>query len=173
MDGDIINLGIPGHTSGKESAYQCRRHRRSPCIDPWVGKIPWRRKWQPIPVFLPGKIHGQKSLMGYSPWGHKDLDMTEYITSLIMNLEKNSENRYVGKCEWADNEFSFGLGKFEVPTGYPGREVQQTDEKMSGTTYVFYPMKVNKIVKRKRIKQKTRWTPRIVPCAGACSCIGC
>ena len=71
--------------------------------------------------------------MGYSPWGHKDLDMTEHITSFIMNLEKNSENRYVGKCEWADNEFSFGLGKFEVPTGYPGREVQQTDEKMSGT----------------------------------------
>ena len=37
---------------------------------PWVGKIPWRRQWQPTPVFLPGKFHGQRSLVGYSPWGH-------------------------------------------------------------------------------------------------------
>ena len=41
---------------------------------PWVGKIPWRRAWQPTPVFLPGKAHGQRSLVGYSPWGHKELD---------------------------------------------------------------------------------------------------
>ena len=40
-------------------------------FDPWVRKIPWRRKWQPIPIFLPGESHGQKSLVGYSPWGHK------------------------------------------------------------------------------------------------------
>ena len=53
--------------SGKESTCQCKRHR----LDPWVGTIPWRRKWQPIPVFLPGKSHGQKSLAGYSPWGPK------------------------------------------------------------------------------------------------------
>ena len=46
-------------------------------FDPWVGKIPWRRAWQPTPVFLPGKSHGQRSLMGYSPWGPKDPDMTE------------------------------------------------------------------------------------------------
>ena len=39
--------------------------------DPWVGKIPWRRKWQPTPVFLPRKYHGQRSLVGYSPWGRK------------------------------------------------------------------------------------------------------
>ena len=39
-------------------------------------KIPWNRKWHPTPVFLPGKFHGQRSLMGYSPWGHKQLDMT-------------------------------------------------------------------------------------------------
>ena len=39
---------------------------------------PWRRKWQPTPVFLPGKSHGQRSLEGYSPWGHKELDMTEH-----------------------------------------------------------------------------------------------
>ena len=40
-------------------------------FDPWVGKIPWRRKWQPTPVFLPGKSHGQRGLVGYSPWGHE------------------------------------------------------------------------------------------------------
>ena len=57
---------------GEESACQCRRHR----FNPWVGKIPWRRKWQLIPVFLPGKSHGQRSLVGYSPWGCKEADMT-------------------------------------------------------------------------------------------------
>ena len=43
-------------------------------FDPWVGKIPWRRKWQPTPVLLPGKFHGRKSLVGYSPWGRKEQD---------------------------------------------------------------------------------------------------
>ena len=46
-------------------------------LDPWVRKIPWRRKWQPTPVFLPGKSYGQRCLAGYSPWGRKALDMTE------------------------------------------------------------------------------------------------
>ena len=46
-------------------------------FDPWVRKIPWRRKWQPTPVFLPGKSHGQRSLVGYTLWGHKELDTTE------------------------------------------------------------------------------------------------
>ena len=54
--------------SGKESFCQCKRHRRCG-FDPWVGKIPWRRKWQPTPIFLPGKSHGQRSLEGYSPQG--------------------------------------------------------------------------------------------------------
>ena len=46
-------------------------------FDPWVEKIPWRRKWQPTPVFLPGESHGQRSLAGYSPWDHEVSDMTE------------------------------------------------------------------------------------------------
>ena len=46
-------------------------------LDPWVRKIPLRKKWQPIPVFLPGKSHGQRSLEGYSPWGYKESDTTE------------------------------------------------------------------------------------------------
>ena len=48
-------------------------------FDPWVGKIPWRRKWQPTPVFLAGESQGQRSLVGYSPWGCKELDMTEQL----------------------------------------------------------------------------------------------
>ena len=59
--------GLPWWLSGKESTCQCRRHR----FNPWVRKIPWRRKWQHTPVFLPGKSHGRESLVGYTPWGRK------------------------------------------------------------------------------------------------------
>jgi len=58
--------GFPLGTGGKEPACQCIRHKRYG-FDPWVRKIPWRRAWQPIPVFLPGESHGQRSLVGYSP----------------------------------------------------------------------------------------------------------
>ena len=63
--------GFPGGTSGKELACQCRRHKRCG-FDPLVGKIPWRRAQQPIPGFLPGESHGQRSLVGYNPWGCKE-----------------------------------------------------------------------------------------------------
>ena len=59
-----------GGASDKEPTSQCRRHKRHR-FNLWVGEIPWRRKWQPTPVFLPGKSYGQRSLVGYSPWGHK------------------------------------------------------------------------------------------------------
>ena len=68
--------GLPRWHSGKESTCQCRRHGRLG-FHPWIGKIPWRRKWQPSPVFLPEESHGQRSLEGYSPWGCKELDTTE------------------------------------------------------------------------------------------------
>ena len=61
----------------EESACQCRRHRIRG-FDPWFGKMPWRRKWQPTPVFLPGESHGQRSLAGYSSWGRKEPDTTEH-----------------------------------------------------------------------------------------------
>ena len=54
------------------------RHKKRG-LDPWVRKIPWRRKWQPTLVFLPGESHGQRSLAVYSPWGHKELNMSEVI----------------------------------------------------------------------------------------------
>ena len=71
--------GLSRYLSAKESAWQHRKHKR-PRFDPWVRKISWGRKWQPTPVFLPGKFHGQRSLVGYSPWGHKKLDMTEWMS---------------------------------------------------------------------------------------------
>ena len=49
-------------------------------FDPWVRKIPWRKKWLPTPGFLPGDFHGQRSLVGYSPWSRKKLDTTERLT---------------------------------------------------------------------------------------------
>ena len=55
---------------------QCIRHRRHR-FDPWVRKIPWRRAWQPTPVYLPGESCGLRRLMGYSPWGYEESDMTE------------------------------------------------------------------------------------------------
>ena len=64
----LIKLtGLPRWLSGKESACQCRRRG----FEPWVRKTPWRRKWQPTAVFLPGESHGQGSLVGYSLWCHK------------------------------------------------------------------------------------------------------
>ena len=82
-----------GRNHCKEDWKDCRRleppwwlrqesvclQRERPEFDPWVGKIFWRRKWQPIPVFLPGKSDGQRGLVGYSPWASKELDMTAQL----------------------------------------------------------------------------------------------
>ena len=58
------------------SGRRCERHR----LDPWVGKIPWRRVWQPTPVFLPAESLRQRSLAGCSPWGNRELDTTECLS---------------------------------------------------------------------------------------------
>ena len=63
----ITSIGLLRWLSGKESTCQCRGHG----FDPWVGTISWQREWQPTPVFLLGEFHGQRTLVGYSPWGHK------------------------------------------------------------------------------------------------------
>ena len=70
-----VSLGHPGFVSEPSlflpvNVWRCK-------FDPCVGKVPWRRAWKPTPVFLPGESHGQRSLAGYSPWGHKELDTTE------------------------------------------------------------------------------------------------
>ena len=61
-----FSLGLPGGASAQEPGCQSRSHKPLG-FDPWVGKIPWTRAWQPTPVFLPGESHGQRSLVGYSP----------------------------------------------------------------------------------------------------------
>ena len=71
----------------KEPICQCRRHRRGG-FDPWFRKIPWRRAWQPTPVFLPGESHGQRSLVGYSPWGCTESDMTKVTKHAPTNKSK-------------------------------------------------------------------------------------
>ena len=79
--------GFPGGTGDKEPACQRRRCKRRG-FDPWVRKIPWRRKWQSTPVFLPGKFHEQRSLAGYSPCGRKELDMAKhtYLASYLRHV---------------------------------------------------------------------------------------
>ena len=79
-------LGFPGGTSGKEFA--CNAGDVTDVFDPWVGKVPWRRAWQPTPVFLPGESHGQKSLASYSLWGHEESDMTEWACTYSVRVER-------------------------------------------------------------------------------------
>ena len=76
LDSSNFALGFPGGSVGKESTCQCRY-----CA--WVGKILWRRKWQPTPVFLPGESYGQRSLLGDSPWGRKESDTTEQRKTVL------------------------------------------------------------------------------------------
>ena len=67
-------------TGSKEPTYRCNRRE----LDPWVGKIPWRRKWQPTLVFLPGKSRGRRSLEGCNSWGHKE-SVTPLKYCLLLN----------------------------------------------------------------------------------------
>ena len=86
-------MGLPKRHNGKESACQNRR-----CwilqFNPWVGKVPRSRKWQPTPVFLSGKSHVQRSLPGYSPWGHKELDMTVHTYAHPPNPDSETQSPF-------------------------------------------------------------------------------
>ena len=75
----------------------CRRCRRRG-FDPWVRKIPWRREWQPQQVLLPGESHGQRSLEGYSPWGHKESDTTERLSHHPWGGEMRVPQKLSAKC---------------------------------------------------------------------------
>ena len=76
-----MQYGLLSWLTGKESTCLRRRHR----FDPWLRKIPLNRKWQPTPVFVLGKSHGQRSLAGYSPWGPKELDTTGQLSTHTHN----------------------------------------------------------------------------------------
>ena len=68
--GSSATLAASQVVQWKRMPCQCRRCKKCG-FDPWVRKAPWSRKWQPAPVFLPGKFHGQRSLAGYNPWCHR------------------------------------------------------------------------------------------------------
>ena len=94
--------GLPWWLSGKEFTCQCRKY----VFSPWVGKIPWRREYQPIQVFLPGESHEQRSLADYSPWGHKRVrhDLAskqkqhQYIIFITANLGNWENNGSLSVC---------------------------------------------------------------------------
>ena len=111
---------------GKEPACQCRRRR----FDPWVGKTPWRRKWQPTPVFFPGELRGQRSLVGYSPRGQKELDTTEYT---ILRVKEEKRNREPG-CRGGGGEFAAGCS---VCASQAPREMQRRAWSPPGTETVW------------------------------------
>ena len=93
--------------SGKESSCQCRR----PGFNPWVGFFPWRRKWQPTPVFLPGESHGQRSLAG-TVHGMAKADKKENIYSLYLFLYEK-----IFKCNCIENGLVMtGCFKVELRT---------------------------------------------------------
>ena len=74
------HMAFQGRASGKEPACQFRRLKRN-ALNPWVGNIPWRRAWQPTPIFLPGECYGQKRLVGYSPWGSQDQTLLKRLST--------------------------------------------------------------------------------------------
>ena len=78
---------LPRRLSSKEYTCQCRRCT----FDPWVQKILWSRIWQPAPVFLPGKFHGQRRLAGYSPQGSKELDTTQLLSTHTCHIQSYGE----------------------------------------------------------------------------------
>ena len=101
---------------------------------PWVGKIPWRRKWQPTPVFLPEKFHGHRILLGYSPWGCKESDMTERLsmpaTLLVIPFVERVLSSSVKTVMWIHEiflGFSCSVGCVSLVRGQ--REEQQCEKR--------------------------------------------
>ena len=90
-------LGFPSGANGKEAVCQCRRRKRHN-FDPWIGKIPWRRTWQPTLVFLPREFHGQRSLVGYGLQGRKELDMTEATEHVLTHWSVVVNRAIVNIC---------------------------------------------------------------------------
>ena len=86
-------MGFPGGSDSKEST--CNAGALGSI--PGMGRSPGEA-WQPTPVFLPGESHGQRRLVGYSPWGHKELDMTERLSTVLYNLKVANEK--INNCYW-------------------------------------------------------------------------
>ena len=110
-------------------------------FDPWVGKILWRRKWQPTPVFLPGESHGQGSLVGYSPWGYKELDTTEQLSTQQLQ-SKHPYNHHPAKKLTIVNNQKSPLFPNHPPHHHPGeyREDSQYNQNASHSNYPLIPI---------------------------------
>ena len=94
-------MGFPGGSDGKSICLQCGKPR----FDPWVWKIPWRRNWQPTPIFLRGTSHdGQRSLAGYGQWGRKESDKTERLT-LLTYLFSRSVMFNIFATQWTGTQY--------------------------------------------------------------------
>ena len=110
----MLPKGISGGSGGKEFACQCWRLG----FNPWVRKIPWSREWQPTPVFLPGKSHGERSLVGHSLWGHKESDITEQLALSVLIVLPTAT---ISICKQLDRVFSIGLYLKSTLTSSSGR----------------------------------------------------
>ena len=98
----VLCICFPGGASGKEAVSHRRRHKRCGS-DPWAGKTPWKRARQSISVILSGESHGQRSLVGYSSWGHEEWGMTEATAcARCVHWIKRSKTgiaTWAGKCD--------------------------------------------------------------------------
>ena len=134
--------------SAKEPACHCRRPQRRRC-DPWVRKIPWRRAWQLTPVFLPGESHGQRSLVGYSPWGHRELDMTEWLI-LSLHFHMRAPYYYIHQLVLLLLFFTFFLSLTHLSLLIPFSLSESTESTFQTSSH-FTPKSSSIYTLRKRI----------------------
>ena len=110
-------LGLPWWLRGQRIHPQCRTSG----FDPWVGKIPWRREWQLTAVFLLGESHGQMSLEGSSPWGHKESDTTERLTLSLSLHQVLASGCRTWLPDWVTNLGPLDWEPGVLATGPPGK----------------------------------------------------
>ena len=141
--------------SGKEFA--CQHGRQG--FDPWVGKIPRRRKWKRAPIFLPEKFHGQRTLVGYGPRGHKESDRTEWLsTQYIQKLKKTMlvSDKQTGDLKRKIYKQEYDIVEFknicEVKKSWVGLE--QFEEEQSGKLRIHH-QELSNLKSRKNIKKIT------------------
>ena len=126
-------MDFPGGASGKEPTCQCRRHKRCR-FDPWVGKIPWRRAWQPTPVFLPGESHGQRRLAGYRPRGRKESDSLRDRTCTHASSPIHIPSHFPAQFPEAQNQSPCFWMPFVAASNI--RNTSQTLKCLSGKKYL-------------------------------------
>ena len=103
-------------------------------FDPWVGKIPWKREWQPTPVFVPGESYREKSLAGYSPRGHKESAITEQLTLPLLPSSHVRTDCLLTAAETAGTNVMTVLSLHKLWTGK--RVHQNVPEPLKKTTHL-------------------------------------